>query len=471
MLHPPRLARLLCVLSLAIALPSTAAASESSDALALLSWPSHVGKIDNPPTAILLPEAVYRQIREMTAQTQSDGRERGSCLFKSGNEVSLSQIFKGQQFSIDMGEYLSSCPQSSLSGIIHTHPEIDRNATDIGYRAAPSLDDFVNFGFSRFPASIIAHKDYVCAMFKSPQKKDFALTKAIYDQYSPQLVKSFVLNMLAEDAPAPGQSTVANLRAVGAAMGMWNQLFYCGRNGGSLTRILPRDTSTSMNRLVLATQGLVLAEYLSGNYPYSKPTFLFAPNDQAELARYLNRAIGQKTGTDFSRLDARQTFEKVLELHWVDSYAISATASSFSVPSRKDDGLAYTFSCTPALCTLVTNRSFYAFDAKRDHTVAAYVPNDNGYDSVINLSADERVRFLAVYSNKSSMKYLEHKRDRDDWVPVAGSGLWRFEGGQVEGDIKDGRINGPVIVHLDDGRVFKGTVGRNFDLTFGEQIR
>lgn len=132
----------------------------------------------------------------MTAQPQGDGRERGSCLFKNGDEVSLSQIFKGQQFSIDMGEYLSSCPQSSLSGIIHTHPEIDRNATDIGYRAAPSLDDFVNFSFSRSPASIIAHKDYVCAMFKAPQKKYFALTKAIYDQYSPQLVKSFVFDLI-----------------------------------------------------------------------------------------------------------------------------------------------------------------------------------------------------------------------------------------------------------------------------------
>ena len=431
--------------------------------LPLRDWSA--GVQPRPPTAILLPENLTRQIGEMTAQTRQDSHERGLCLFSAADGVRLSPVFRGERYAIDLSKEAETCASQRMLGLVHTHPAIDHSTLDIAYRATPSLDDFVQFGFARFAASLVAHEDNVCALLKAPPGQPLASGDAA------ALVQAYVLSMLCEDLPAPGSSSDVTFRAVAAAAASQGQWFYCGKNGAALQRVQPREPSWSLNRLILASQALVLGQYLSGNYPYPRPTFDFSPLAERELARYLNTALGAKTGVDFTRLDPRQTFETLLAFHWNIDRSIAAVAGAFSVTLRQDNARSYSFGCLKGSCTLFTNRNFLPYVPGEDQAVAAFAFTDDGYSSFINLSADERMNHDVAFSNGSSLKYRQRRIDKQQWQPVAGSAEWNFAEGRAVGSIDQGLIAGPVMVYLKDGRVFKGTVGARLNLSLDEQIR
>lgn len=442
----------------------SATVSAGDPPLALRDWPA--GGQARPPTAILLPQNLTRQIAEMTTQTGEDGHERGLCLFSEPGGIRLSRVFRGERYTIDLSKQAEACGHRDMIGLVHTHPALDRSTSDIAYRATPSLDDFVQFGFARFASSLVAHQDTVCALLKTPQQQS---AKASGDATA--LVQAYVLSMLREDLPDPGKSSETTFRAVAAAAAARGQGFYCGKNGQALQRIEPREPATSLNRLTLASQALVLGQYLSGNYPYPQPSFNFSPLAERDLARYLNAAIGEKTGIDFTRLDPQQTFEALLAFHWTIDRSIAAVAGSFSVTLRQENARSYSFGCIKGSCTLFTNRNFLAFAPGEDQAVAAFTFTDDGYKSFINLSADERMMYDVVFSNGSSLKYRQQRIGNEQWQPVAGSAEWNFAEGRAVGSIDQGLIAGPVMVYLKDGRVFKGTVGAKLSLSLGERVR
>jgi|GEM_PF-6111315 len=418
-----------------------------------------------PPAAILLPDNLTRQIDEMTGQTRQDSHERGLCLFSEPGGIRMSQVFRGERYTIDLSKQAETCGQQGMIGLVHTHPAIDRSTDDIAYRATPSLDDFVQFGFARFSSSLVAHEDNVCALLKAPPGP------APTSGDSATLVQGYVLSMLREDLPAPGASSATTFRAVAAAAATQGQWLYCGKNGAALQRIVPREPSWSLNRLILASQALVLGQYLSGNFPYPRPTFNFSPLAERELARYLNAAIGERTGVDFTRLDPRQTFETLLAFHWNIDRSIAAVAGAFSVTLRQGNARSYSFGCLKGSCTLFTNRNFLPFSPGEDQAVAAFAFTDDGYSSFINLSADERMNYDVAFSNGSSLKYRQRRIDREQWQPIPGSAEWSFAEGRAVGSIEQGLIAGPVMVYLKDGRVFKGNVGARLSLSLDEQVR
>lgn len=452
--------------TLAVALMASgfgATAVSAGTPLPLRDWPAQGHA--RLPAAILLPQDLGRRITEMTAQTREDGHERGLCLFAASDGIRLGEVFRGERYTIDLGKQAQACGEDGLVGLLHTHPAIDQATDDIGYRATPSLDDFVQFGLARFASSLVAHEDKVCALLKTPSSQAPATSEAS------ALVQAYVLSMLREDLPDPGKSTQTTFRAVAAAAASRGQGFYCGKNGEPLEQVTPREPDWSLNRLILASQALVLGQYLSGNYPYPPPTFDFSPLAEHKLARYLNGAIGATTGLDFTRLDPRQTFEALLALHWNRDRSIAAVAGSFSVTLRQENARSYSFGCIKGSCTLFTHRNFLPFSPGEDQAVAAFAFTDDGYRSFINLSADERMMYDVAFSKGSSLKYRQRRGDGAQWLPVAGSAEWRFAEGRAVGSIDQGLIAGPVTVYLKDGRVFRGTVGARLSLSLEERIR
>lgn len=442
----------------------TLSAGASAAALPLADWSD--ASAANPPAAIRLPELLTRQIATMTAQTRQDSHERGVCLFSNAGGITTSSIFRGDRYAIDLSKQAATCAQPGMIGLIHTHPAVDTATTDLAYRATPSLDDFVQFGFSGFATSIVAHEQYVCALLQAPHGQPLVA------RGTPSPMQDYVLSMLSVDLPDPGKSSETTLRAIATAAASRGQLFYCGSNGEALQKVAPRESGGSLNRLILASQALVLGQYLSGNYPYPPPTFNFSPLAERTLARYLNAAIGEKAGIDFTRLSPRQTFETLLQFHWNIDRSIAAVAGSFSVTQRKEDARAYSFGCVRGSCTLFTNRNFRAYDRQaNDQAVAAFAFTDDGYKSFINLSASERMMHDVAFSNGSSLHYRQRKTADGQWVPVAGSAEWKFAEGRAVGSIDRGLIAGPVMVYLKDGRVFRGTVGEQLSLSLDEQVQ
>lgn len=437
------------------------------DSISLLGWKSDM-HVQNPPKEIKFPGMFYEKIEAMTKATHDSGLEQGRCIQFDGRYIEFSKMFSGEHTEINFQDR-PGCEDQNLVGIIHTHPEFNYEEEDGAHMAVPSIIDFTNNSFKRYPLSIVAHKKFMCATFRRPSEAplDFS-DDAQLDDYQNHMA-DYAVNMLSQ-IPQEGSSiTRLTRQAIANAEGKYGQILYCGKIGESLQRIAPEKAKVSERTMILATQGFMLAQYLAGNAKYTTPTYKFTPYDQAGVVKYLNKTF---KGEKFDGLSPEALFRRVLKLHWDGADAYAAMGGAISIPVKSNTGRSFLFLCSDKTCQVASGKSFTGIDAKEKNNAHAFFQDtEDGYTSVLATSMAERKVYNMVNNSPNSLIYSEIYKGGDKWVGKPGSAVFTFDKGYAVGNVVSGMIVGPIKIHLKDGRVFNGDIDSDFNMTFKDQVK